>query len=110
MHFSHRVAIIGSKRGQQGATSQAMVHVENYRNKNQILLFSSIEYLKVVVRAEILPRDFLQTLGNYYLWLTEANIQRSKNFTVKKFVQFLKALALKLSVFKIKVLPTQRIW
>ena len=25
------------------------------------------ENFKVVVRAEILPRDFLQTLGNYYL-------------------------------------------
>ena len=27
---------------------------------------------KAVVRAEILPRDFLQTLGNYYLLFTEA--------------------------------------
>ena len=44
-------------------------------------------YLKVVVRAEILPRDFLQTLGNYYLSLTIAKIHRLKN---KKFRQFLK--------------------
>ena len=30
---------------------------------------------KVVFRAEILPRDVLQTLGNYYLRLTIAKIQ-----------------------------------
>ena len=45
---------------------------------------------KVVVRAEILPRDFLQTLGNFHLWLTIAKIQRLKNFTVKKFGQLFK--------------------
>ena len=43
-----------------------------------------IEFLMVVVRAEILPRDFLQTLGNYYLSLTIDKIQKLKNFTVKK--------------------------
>ena len=31
--------------------------------------------LKVVVRAEILPRDFLQTLVNYYLSLTVAKFK-----------------------------------
>ena len=31
--------------------------------------------VKVVVRAEILPRDFLQTLGNYYLSLTIAKFE-----------------------------------
>ena len=56
----------------------------------------------VAVRAEILPRDFLQTLGNYYLSLTVAKIQRLKNFTIKRFRQFLKALTLKLSIVKNK--------
>ena len=32
-------------------------------------------YLKVVVRAEILPRDFLQTPGNYCLWRIKSKIQ-----------------------------------
>ena len=40
--------------------------------------------LKVVVRAEILPRDFLQTPGNYYLSLTVAKIQRLKKFHRQK--------------------------
>ena len=31
--------------------------------------------IKVVVRAEILPRDFIQTLGNYYLSLTIAKFK-----------------------------------
>ena len=31
--------------------------------------------LKVVVRAEILPRDILQTLGDYYLSLTVAKFK-----------------------------------
>ena len=53
--------------------------------------------IKVVVRAEILPRDFLQTSGNYYFSLTAAKIQR-----LKKFGQFLKALTMKLSTFKNK--------
>ena len=57
---------------------------------------------KVVVRAEILPRDFLQTLGNYYLSLTKAKFKVKKNFTVKKFHQFSKALIVKLSIFKNK--------
>ena len=30
--------------------------------------------VQVVVRAEILPKDFLQTSGNYQLWLTIAKI------------------------------------
>ena len=63
---------------------------------------------KVVVRAEILPRDFLQTLGNYYLSLTEAKFKVLKNFTVKKFRQFSKALTLKLSIFKNKRTSHQR--
>ena len=53
--------------------------------------------IKVVVPAEILPRDFLQTLENYFLSLTLIKIQRLKNFTIKKFHQFLKALTMKLS-------------
>ena len=49
-------------------------------------------------------RDFLQTLGNYYLskcdLLLIAKIQRFfKNFTVS-FRQFLKALTVKLSILK----------
>ena len=32
-------------------------------------------HVKVVVRAEILPRDFLQTLENYYLSLTIAKFK-----------------------------------
>ena len=47
--------------------------------------FKSVEHfylgrdvLKVVVYAEIIPRDFLQTPGNNYLWLTIAKIQRFK--------------------------------
>ena len=51
-------------------------------------------FKKVVVCAEILPRDFLHTLGNYYLSLTIAKIQ-----SLKKFRQFLKALTVKLSIF-----------
>ena len=35
---------------------------------------------KVVARAEVLPRDFLQALGKYYLSLTIAKIQRLKKF------------------------------
>ena len=46
--------------------------------------------LKVVVRAEILPRDFLQTPGNYYLSLTITKIQRLKKFTVKKISSIFK--------------------
>ena len=57
---------------------------------------------KVVVRAEILPGDFLQTLGKYYLPLTIAKFKVLKNFTVKKIRQFLKALTVKLSIFKNK--------
>ena len=41
--------------------------------------------IKVVVRAEIPPRDFLQTLGIYYLSFT---IAKNSNFTVKNFVNF----------------------
>ena len=58
--------------------------------------------LKVVVRAEILPRDFLQTPGNYYLSLTITKIQRLKSSPSKKFRQFLKTLTVKLSIFKNK--------
>ena len=59
------------------------------------------QLLKVVLREEILPRDFLQTPGNYYLRLTIAKIPSSKkNFTVERFGQFLKALTVKLSIFK----------
>ena len=42
-----------------------------------------------VVRAEILSKDFFQTLRKYYLSFTLAKIQRlKKNFTVKRFVTF----------------------
>ena len=58
--------------------------------------------VKAVVRAEILPIDFLRTPRNYYLWLTIAKIQRLKNFTVEKFDQFLNASTVKLSIFKNK--------
>ena len=58
--------------------------------------------LKVVVRAEILPRDFRQTLGKYYLPLTIAKFKVLKHFTVKKIRQFLKALTVKLSTFQNK--------
>ena len=34
--------------------------------------------LKIVVCAEILSRDFIQTQRNYYLWITTAKIQRLK--------------------------------
>ena len=61
-----------------------------------------IKIAKVVVRAEILPRDFRQTLGKYYLPLTTARFKVLKNFTVQKFRQFLKALTVKLSIFKNK--------
>ena len=39
-----------------------------------------LERLKVVVRAEIVPRDFLQTYGNNCLSLTIAKIERFKKF------------------------------
>ena len=37
-------------------------------------------HIKVDLRAEILPRDFLQTLGNYCLSFTIAKIQSLKKF------------------------------
>ena len=46
----------------------------------QVALYLSTKFVKVVVRAEILPRNFLPTLGNYYVWLTIAKIQRLKKF------------------------------
>ena len=46
---------------------------------------------KVVIYAEILPRDFLQTLGNYCLSVTIAKIQGFKKFH-KNFGQVSKAL------------------
>ena len=53
--------------------------------------------IKAVVRGEILPGDFLHTLGNNYLSLTIAKIERL-------------ALTLKLSIFKNEGTsgPTQR--
>ena len=45
--------------------------------------------IKVLALAEVLPRDFLQTPGNYYLSLTSAKIQRSQKFTVKTFGKFI---------------------
>ena len=42
------------------------------------LTCTKLETIKVVVCAEILPKDIFQTLGNYYLSLTIAKIQRSK--------------------------------
>ena len=55
------------------------------------------------------PRDFLQTPGNYYLSLTIGEIQRLKKFTVKKLLQFLKVLTAKLSIFKNKRTSHQEI-
>ena len=56
--------------------------------------------------ADILPRDFLQTPGNYYLWTTMANIIRSNiNFTVKKFGHFFKAKAWNYQLSRTKELP-----
>ena len=44
-------------------------------------MMASIELpVKVAARVEILPRDFLQALGKYYLSLTIAKIQRLKKF------------------------------
>ena len=65
--------------------------------------------IKVVVRAEILPRDFCQTLGKYYLPLTIAKFKVLKNFKVKKFRQFLKALTVKLSIFNNKTISHREI-
>ena len=64
--------------------------ISSFTDKKNFVLMTVIYDLKVVVRAEILPRDFLLTLGNYYLSLTAAKIQSLKNFTVKKFVNFYK--------------------
>ena len=55
--------------------------------------------LEVVVRAEILPRDFLETTTCDVL---KPKFKVLENFTVKKFGQFLKALTVKLSIFKNK--------
>ena len=74
------------------------------RTQAQLQNSASDANVKVVVRAEILPRDFLETLGNYYLSLTVAKFKVLKNFTVKKFRQFLKALNVKLSIFKNKTI------
>ena len=38
--------------------------------------------IKIVGRAEILPRDFLQTPGNNYLAITIAKLKKFENFTV----------------------------
>ena len=46
----------------------------------------------VAVRAEILPRDFLQTLGNNYLSLTTAKIERLKNSPFNNLINFFKGL------------------
>ena len=43
---------------------------------------------KVVVCAEILPRDFLETLGNYYLSITVAKFKVIKISPLKKFINF----------------------
>ena len=51
---------------------------------------------KVVVRVEILPRDYLQTLRNYCLSFTTAKFK----IHCQKFLQFLKTV--KLSIFKNK--------
>ena len=51
-----------------------------------IIIFWADNYaaVKVVVHAEILPRDFLQILGNSYFLLTRTNIERFKIFHSKK--------------------------
>ena len=66
------------------------------------------EPIKVDVRAEVLPRDFLQTAGNYYYIQRLKHFKKLKNFTFKNFGNFLKALTVKLLIFKNKGLPTQR--
>ena len=38
--------------------------------------------LNVAVSGEIIPKDILQTAGNYYLLLTIAKSERLKKFTV----------------------------
>ena len=64
-----------------------------------MFLVAKYNLIKVVVRAEILPRDFRQTLGKYYLPLTIAKFKVLKNFTIKRSRQFLKALTVKLSIY-----------
>ena len=61
----HGIKIFKRPRGENCSSSQ---------NRIKLNLF------KVVVCAEILPRDFLQTLGNNYLSLTEAKIKGYKKF------------------------------
>ena len=46
-----------------------------YRNRSHYLERESVIDFKVVVRADILPRSFLQTVGNFYLSLTIAKLQ-----------------------------------
>ena len=45
---------------------------------------------KVVVCAEILPRDFLQTPGNNFLRLAKAKIRKLKKFHREKILSTLK--------------------
>ena len=53
------------------------------------LLLNLLSYhFKVVVRAEILPRDFLQTPGNCYSLYIKAKIQKLKKSPLKKLVNF----------------------
>ena len=51
---------------------------ETFIAKRKIVVFTLEKVsvlLKVVVRADILPRDFLQSLGNYYLSLIVAKFK-----------------------------------
>ena len=46
-----------------------------HRNRSHYLERESAIDFKVVVRAEVLPRGFLQTVGNFYLSITIAKLQ-----------------------------------
>ena len=46
------------------------------------------EPLQIVACAEILPIDFLQTSGAYYLSLTQTKIERLKSLPLKNWVNF----------------------
>ena len=67
-----------------------------------MLYFSHESLLKVVLHREILHRDFSQAPGNYYLSLTIAKIERLEKFHRLKNKSILKALTVKLSIFKNK--------
>ena len=63
-------------------------------------------YVKVAVRAEILPRDFLQTLLNYLLVTYYSQNSKIKTVSLLKNLecQFLKALTMKFSMCNSKII------